>query len=280
MKRILFFAMAFIIGFGCAIQAQQDPDTSKIRIGKKKYTVIVDDDKEIRIISDNEPEIVIGDNHRKHKRQPARKMDGTWQGLEFGLTNFVNADNKMTLPDGADFMQLKLANSWGVNFNFAEKSFGLAWNYFGLVTGLGFEYQRYMLDNDYDLVMTNDGIMGVDSDLDYFKNRLSVCHLTLPLLAEFQIPVTGEAQRIKLSAGVVGGLRIGTRQVQKYMINNDKQKILAKDDFFLRDFRYGFTARVGYGDFALFANYYPQTLFETGKGPEIFPITFGFHFGS
>jgi len=111
------------------------------------------------------------------------------------------------------------------------------------------------------------------------KNRLSIWHLNLPLLVEFQIPVYGEKTRIKLAAGVIGGLRIGSRQVQKYHENGEKQKIKIKDDFYLRDFNYGFTARIGYGDVAVFANYYPQTLFENCKGPEIYPITIGLHFG-
>ncbi|MCD6333387.1 MAG: hypothetical protein J7L89_08950 [Bacteroidales bacterium] len=262
---------------GSALRAQQ-PDTSKIRIGKKQYTVIVDDDKEIRIITDDDANIVVQPKHKKHHR-PVRRMDGTWDGLEFGLTNFMNSNHQLQLPDDGQFLDLKMGNSWGVNFNFAEKSFGLIQNYFGLVTGLSLEYQRYMFSGDFDLVKTQQGITAAQINYDLYKNRLSVCHLVVPLLVEFQIPVYGEHERIKVSAGVVGGLRIGARQVQKYMENDEKQKIKSRDDFYLRDYRYGFTARVGYGDFAIFSTYYPQTLFEDGKGPQVFPVTFGVHFG-
>ena len=59
-----------------------------------------------------------------------------------------------------------------------------------------------------------------------------------------------------------------------------KNKIKDKDDHFnLRDFRYGLTARLAYGDFGFFANYYPQSLFKDNMGPEMFPVTVGIHIG-
>ncbi len=278
MKRLVLFTMAMLIGLGTASFAQ-DPDTSKVRIGNKKYTIIVDDDKEIRIITDEDVTIdapVV--KHKVHKKKK-HKMNGTWDGFEFGIANFVNSDYAMEMPAGADFLTPKMPNSWTLNFNFAEKSLGLIYNYVGVVTGLGFEYTRYMLENDVKLAEVDDMIVGQPVDMDLDKNRFSMTYLNVPLLAEFQVPVYGERNRVRVSGGVIGGVRLGSRQVQKFMDNGEKQKIKAKDPYGLRTFRYGFTARVGYGDFALFANYYPQPLFEDGMGPDIYPVTVGIHIG-
>jgi len=280
MKKIVLLALVAMIGFGLNALAQEEPDTSKIRIGNKKYTVIVDDDKEIRILTDEDSDVIIQDHKKFHRNKPGHRMDGTWDGLEVGLANLSNADYKLELPDNAGFLDYRMNQSWGFNLNFAEKSLGIIGNYVGLVTGLGYEYQQYMLTNDINLVKTEGGITGEALDIDLTKNRFSMSYLTLPLMMEFQIPVSGENHRIKLSAGVVGGLRLGSRQVQKYEASGGKEKIKTKDDFYLRDFRYGFTARAGYGDFTLFATYYPQTLFVNGKGPEVFPVTFGVHLGA
>jgi hypothetical protein len=280
MKKIALLALAGMIGFGINAYAQEDPDTSKIRIGNKKYTVIVDDDKEIRILTDEDTDVVVRERPRFHHRRPARRMDGTWGGFELGLANLSNSDYQLKLPADAGFLDYDMTRSYSFNFNFAEKSLGIIKNYFGLVTGLGFEYQRFMLTENVSLTKTEQGTTGIPTGIDLDKNRFSMCYLTLPLMAEFQIPVYGERHRIKLSAGVVGGMRLGSRQVQKYAENGQKEKIKTKDDFNLRDFRYGFTGRVGYGDVALFATYYPQTLFENGQGPDIFPVTFGLHFGA
>lgn len=278
MKRFTSLALILLFGLGTGVFSQ-DADTSKVRIGKKKYTIIVEDGKEIRIISDENDfdELVI--RERISKKKHHKKMDGTWEGLEFGLTNFVNADYALDLPADAGFMDLDMGRSWGFSLNFAEKSLGLASNYFGIVTGLGLEYNRYMLLNDVKITEVDGMMTGVPVDMDLDKNRLSTTYINLPLMVEIQIPVYGEHKRVILSGGVIGGLRIGSRQVQKYVSNGEKEKIKTKDTFNLRNFRYGFTARVGYGDIALFANYYPQTLFNDGMGPDIYPVTIGIHFG-
>jgi hypothetical protein len=278
MKKIVLLALTGMIGFGLNTWAQEESDTSKIRIGNKKYTVIVDADKDIQILTDEDADVVIREKKHSHAKEPARKMDGTWDGFEFGLATLTNADYKLALPDDGKFLDYNMNQSLGFNFNIAEKSFGIIKNYFGLVTGLGFEYNQYMLSNNINLVKFADGIGTEPIDLPLTKNRFSMWYLNVPLMAEFQIPVYGESHRIKISAGIIGGLRLNARQVQKYELTGEKQKIKTKD-FYLRDFRYGFTGRVGYGDFALFATYYPQTLFETDKGPEVFPLTFGIHFG-
>lgn len=278
MKKIALLASAAIILFGLN-SFGQDPDTSKIRIGNKKYTVIVDNDKEIKILTDSADAVVVEKEHAEKEHKHTRRMDGTWGGFGIGVTNFINTDYKMALPAGAEFMDLKVANSLEFNFNFAEKTLGIIKDYVGITTGLGLQYQNYRFANDFTFTKGDDGIIAGPVDQELYKNRLSVWHLNLPLMAEFQIPVYGENKRIKLAAGIIGGLRIGSRQVQKFMVNDEKQKTKIKDDFYLRDFNYGFTARVGYGDVQIFANYYPQTLFENCKGPEIYPVTIGIHFG-
>jgi hypothetical protein len=279
MKKVVLLATAALALIGLNTYGQES-DTSKIRIGNKKYTVIVDGDKEVRIQTEGDSNVVIRERTIEKEHKHAKKMDGTWGGFELGLANFINTDYRMTLPSGAEFMDLKVANSLDFHFNFAEKSLGIIKNYVGIVTGLGLEYTNYRFTDDFSLVKTDDGIVAEPVDMDLFKNRLGIWHLNLPLMVEFQIPVYGEHNRIKLAGGVIGGLRIGSRQVQKYMVNDEKQKIKIKDDFYLRNFNYGFTARIGYGDVALFANYYPQTLFKNCKGPEIYPVTVGLHFGS
>ena len=90
MKRIGIVLITLIIGIGTSSFAQEK-DTSKIRIGKKSYTIIVDDDDEIRIITDDK----VHESHHVKKKKRLPRMDGTWEGLEFGLANFVDADYQM-----------------------------------------------------------------------------------------------------------------------------------------------------------------------------------------
>jgi hypothetical protein len=61
-----------------------------------------------------------------------------------------------------------------------------------------------------------------------------------------------------------------------YEDRGDKNKDKNRSDFFLSPFRYGYTARAGYGFLKIFANYYNTALFEKGKGPQLYPFTIGF----
>ncbi|MCX6225991.1 MAG: outer membrane beta-barrel protein [Bacteroidia bacterium] len=282
MKKIFLLATAAMVLVGLNSYGQ-DPDTSKIRVGNKKYKVIVDNDKEIKIITEGDSNTIVKERHFGRSHDHGKRMDGTWAGFEMGLTNFINRDFQFKLPDNGTYMDLKVSKSMEFNFNIAEKSLGLIKNYVGIVTGLGFQFRNYRFSENYNL-FKDDNTDKLGHELsafgeDMIKNRLTMWYLTVPLMMEFQIPVYGESTRVKLSAGVVGGLRLGSHQVQKYVVDGDKKRNKVSSDFYLRNFNYCFTARVGYGDMAVFANYYPQTLFENGKGPAIYPVTIGLHFG-
>ena len=87
MKRFTLIALALIFGLGISVYSQE-ADTSKVRIGKKEYTVI----------SDSKVKIYENDDKHNHRT----KMRGTWDGLEFGLTNFMNSDYSLDLPSWKD----------------------------------------------------------------------------------------------------------------------------------------------------------------------------------
>ncbi|MFC2097576.1 outer membrane beta-barrel protein, partial [Bacteroidota bacterium] len=179
----------------------------------------------------------------------------------------------------ADFMDLNTNKSIGFNLNMGEKNFGLVRNYIGIVTGWGLEFNHYSFSDGVTLSnVNNKTIATIDNSIDYKKNRLGTLYLTIPLLMEFQIPVSGEHKRIYVSAGVVGGVRLISRNVQKYKVSGDKVKNKIKDDFNLEGFRYGLTARIGYGDFGAFATYSLTPLFKENRGPELYPFTFGVTF--
>jgi hypothetical protein len=78
------------------------------------------------------------------------------------------------------------------------------------------------------------------------------------------------------SLGLIGGLKIGSHTKVVYEDGGDKNKDKNRSDFFLSPFRYGYTARAGYGFLKVFANYYNTTLFEKNKGPQLHPFTIGF----
>jgi hypothetical protein len=126
---------------------------------------------------------------------------------------------------------------------------------------LGFEFNNYRFDNDI-TIQKVDGIIVEDAtsyvDVNISKTKLATTYFTVPILFELHIPVRNDEFRIV--TGVIGGVKIGSRT-----------KVVYKDD----GFRYGLTARLGFEDVNLFANYYMTTLFEKDKGPELYPFSVG-----
>jgi hypothetical protein len=247
-------------------------DSTKIRIGKKSITII-DEDGNTTVKFPNRNHYDDWDIEYHHK--PTFK--GHWSGLEFGVNGFVDKNQSLTMKNELAWMDLKQARSWNINLNLLQYSIGFGTDKIGLVTGLGFEFNNYHFSNPVSIKMNEEGNTVVDtsySNFDVQKSKLSTTHLTIPLLLEFQIPTGDPGHRIFISGGVIGGLRLGAHTKVVYD-DSGKQKDVNRDDFNLSTFRYGFTARIGYRGLKLFANYYPVSLFEKDKGPQVYPFSVG-----
>jgi len=118
-----------------------------------------------------------------------------------------------------------------------------------------------------------------EENIDYKKNKLTTCFLNVPLIFEFQthkFDQEGEMNKnFHFGVGGTFGYRIGSHTKQVYEINGKTYKPKVYDQFHLSPFRYGLTARVGWGFINLFANYSLSNLFEKNEGPEMYPLMVG-----
>jgi hypothetical protein len=273
-------------------------DTTRIVIGKKEIQ-IVDGDKgtDIKVKdkrSEDKKEIdEFNENNEKDYSKSSSRLSGGfkghWRGLDLGLNNYIGSDKSFTLKPEDDFMNLRTSRSINVNLNLLQQSFGLIGNQFGFVTGLGFEFYNYFFENNNTIEKNSQGVIiskfiyreNDPQQLDPIhldKTKLSMTYLTVPLLLELQFPGhLTNSKRLRVSGGILGGLKL--RSHTKYVYeDNGTQKQKNWDDFNLRSLRYGFTGRVGYRHLNLYVNYYPVTLFEKDKGPELYPIAVGISF--
>ncbi len=248
-------------------------DTVVVRLGKKKMVIVDSKDKTIIEIpeQDKKDEIVT--------YKEVKKFKGHWSGVEFGVNGFMDKNQSMVQSGDIAWLDLKQERSWNTNINFTQYSIGFGTNKAGLVTGLGLEFNDYHFSNPISLKVGN-GVTVVDSsyiDAGYRvdKAKLTMLHLMLPLLLEFQLPM-GEKRkdRLYISAGIIGGVRLGSHTKVVYD-DGTRRKDKNRSDFNISTLRYGLTARMGYKGIRLFANYYPVQLFEKGKGPELYPFAVG-----
>lgn len=241
-------------------------DTVKVRVGRQ--ALVIADGKhgskiELNKLDDKEYESWTG--------RPTR-FKGHWAALEMGVNSFANVDYKgYTNPN---FMDLNQNKSYEVGINFIRYSIGLQKDKknIGLVTGLGLTYNDYRFSNGYTIENENGMVKPVVLDkAGLSKSKLSTSYLTVPLILEFQIPVSGNNKRFYFSGGMIGGLKVGSHT----KVKKDGDKSKNRDDFNINPFRYGATARIGYKGINIFGTYYFSPFFKDGRGPEMFPFTIG-----
>jgi hypothetical protein len=255
-----------IVGNKGILQVIDQPDSTSIRVG----------DKEIRIVEKGgDTNIRIEDVGEEKIKNP--KFRGHWAGVEWGVNNFLDNDLSIARNSTEWYMDLNTGRSWAINVNFAQYSLGFGTSHFGVLTGLGLEFSNYFFDNENSIVEAGDFVMADSLFGNVAKSKLTTTFLRVPLILEVQFPNTIRAKRVFLSAGIVAGLKLGSHTKVVYK-DNGKNKDKKRDDFNINPFRYGLTARLGYGNVSLFGDYYFTPMFVKDKGPELHPFTVGLAF--
>jgi hypothetical protein len=200
---------------------------------------------------------------------------GHWAGIDLGFNTFLNTDYS---GYDSEFMKNNMIRSSTWNLNLLQQSIGLQRNRnnFGLVTGIGLEYQYYRLNDSTTIVRSeNDAV--VPKHFDYGENQRSKLFLfsaTLPVLAEIQIPVNNYRNRIYFSAGMYFTYRIVS--YTKITYRADKMhRLKITDNYALQNFKYGLMFRTGYRWINFYAKYELTPFFKEDKGPELTPFTVG-----
>jgi hypothetical protein len=248
-------------------------DTTSISIANRQILIIDKDGKtDISIYERTER-----DTDRDNRR--SGQFRGNWRGLELGLNNYVNKDFSVSLDPGEDFMELRAARSRNINLNLLQYNLTVSDNNIGFVTGLGFEFNNYRFSDNVSITKENKEIVPVNYDeagIDLDRTRFRAIYLNVPLLFELQTNHNRRSRRAYVSAGVIGGVNIGSSTRVVYKDNSSRGRERVRDDFYLSPFRYGLSFRTGYRSLNLYANYYPTPLFQKGKGPELYPFAVGF----
>jgi hypothetical protein len=147
-------------------------------------------------------------------------------------------------------------------------------NYVALTTGIGFQFNRLMFENNTVLIPFKDSIQTFESGIPYTKNMLKASYITVPLLLQFNTS-KNHGKSFHFAVGGQVAIKLGSRSKQVYDVDGDKKRDIYKSDYNLNPFQYGLTARVGYGKVNVFANYNLSEVFKSGKGPKLYPFQIG-----
>jgi hypothetical protein len=199
-----------------------------------------------------------------------------WAGFGIGVNGWTSGGS-FNLPKSQKYMELDYGKSLNFQLNPLEKDIHIYKNYINLVVGLGFEWSQYQFNNPTTLNADSSytyGVIDTNSTFNYKKNRFKTTFVNVPVLLEFNTSKNPD-RAFHVAFGVIGGYRLGSRTRQ--VLENDGQdlKLVRKDSYNMNPFRVNAHASVGYRNLTLYADYALTPLFENGKGPELYPFTFG-----
>ena len=268
MKKTMLIVMAALFAIG---GVAQEADTSYIHIGDMKLQVIAENDS---TASDFEDESRIGDKNALTY----------WSGIDLGVNMLVDADGSASLNGDEEWLRTSPAKSLHWSFNVFEQKIKLAKNHVGITTGLGFSCNSYGLNDNVKITNVNDSTAGdilnretpdsLGGFTTFTKNKLRATYVRVPVLLEFNTSEDPD-RTFHLAAGVIGGVKISSINKVHYEEDGSKIRKRIANDFNMNQFMLDATVRIGYRDFTLFANYGLTSLFEAGKGPQVYPLTFG-----
>lgn len=258
------------------VESSENSDSVRIRVGNVEIEVYDGEQTRVKVgpgkLEVNEAGKV---DFKKEPKKP--RFNGHWAGFNLGVNGYLTPDNTLDVPSEYSFLDLRYEKSINVHLNLFEQNFNLISNKFGLVTGVGIEWNNYRFGNQVKLDHTTDKIAQVEAqagDREYTKSKLNVRYINIPLLFEFQTNPKSNINSFHIGAGVVGGVRIGSHSKNVYE-NNNRQKEKVRDDFHLNPLKADATVRIGWGKLNLYGNYSILTLFRDNKGPELYPFSVG-----
>jgi hypothetical protein len=222
--------------------------------------------------------VIIIDGEKRKKMKV--NMDGSWDhwaGFSIGVNGLLTADamTKMEKPFG--YMDLNYSRSINIQFNPWEKRFHLYKNYVNVVTGVGFEWRRYMLDHKTTLDPDSSFTWGrIDSTntYSYNKNLFKSTLIQVPLLIEFNTSKKAN-KSFHIAVGAIGQFMISSKTKQILEKDGDEFTKKHRDTYNMMPWSVKAHASIGYSAFTVFAEYNITPLFEKGSGPQVYPFVAG-----
>jgi hypothetical protein len=252
---------------------QASMDSIKVKIGNMKIVIL--DDKntaqkgEKRVIIDER--VIINDERGEEMMMDdcenclTKSNHPVWSGFGINANGFINTQGKLATGSELGFLELDPARSIGLQWNFLNKRFPIIKEYLGVTTGLGLQWNRYALKGNYDISSVNDTIYGtLNTSVNYTKNTLSSLYLQAPLLLQINTN-KNQSESWTLSAGIVGGIRLGGMHKTKWETNGNDKKDKTKDDFNFNPFQASLMAMVGYNNWNLYMTYNLTDVFNEGS---------------
>ena len=269
-------------GFACLLitlgtfssLAQVVPDTTNITIGDKTI-IVIDANPSLKTEQPSAENTVAPE-----KPDSELKNELThFAGIDFGFCQLMDSNGSLTRDSATQWLSLNNSRSLTWRFNLLERKFRIYHDYVGMYTGFAIAFNSYGLANNVDVMADKaenaPHAAWVDPQTrNYYKNKIRNTVLQVPLMLEFNSRKEIK-KNFNLAFGAIGGWVTSTITKQKWENEFGKYTNRRKEDFEITTFTLDLSARVGYKKTALFVSYGLTPLFNSNKGPVVYPIVFG-----
>lgn len=225
-------------------------DSSSFSIGDVTISFDFDDDE----MSD--------DDHKEFKGFGSY-YDPRISMFSMGVNSLYNVDYSGYNTD-VQFLDVREQVSYEVGLILCDAGFKMT-EWMGLGFGIGFTWNNYKFEHPY--TFRSDSTFKVQPILiegNVDKTKLTTVFIDIPMMLEFNIN-----NDFIVSAGVIGGVNIGSHTKVKVDGNKSKNKVGLN----IQPFRYGYSAMIGTDDLTIKGTYYASELFEKGEGPAANPFS-------
>lgn len=297
MKKIFMLLAISIVAFGTQAQEKKAEEKKRVEIEIPEIPEVgeIEGNVELKIdtvktkkgnkvvfISEDDDEVTLFESKSGKTRVSfyGENRNRVWAGFEFGFTGLSYDKNFDTdVPDNLKHFEVQVEKSINWSLNLVEFDVRLIDEYVKFSTGMGYQARNFSFSNNYRLGKDlNDSIVGIEeTNYDLKKNRFRVGYLRVPVLLQFNTNKNPK-KSFRLSAGVVGGLKLFQTYRTKYFQRGHKVKTAVNGGWNANAFTAEMRGTIGYGPINIYATYSLTPLFKDGKGPELYPYTIGLNF--
>ncbi len=218
------------------------------------------------------------------------RFRGHWMGLEFGYNYYHTAHGGLGTvwpenPNGYENLQLNYGKSGSFAWNVFQVSVGFNSVHWGLVTGMGFQWDNYRFDEAATVPMRENGNVAFHpyaggDERHYIKSKMGVSYFRIPVLFEYNHAERCGRSSFHVSLGAIPAVKMMAWAKQKYeAADGRRHKDKSKGDLYINPFKVDVVASVGWGPLSVYFSYTPTRLFLKNKAVDLTPFGFGIWLG-
>lgn len=161
-----------------------------------------------------------------------------------------------------------------INYDFPIKK-----SNFSFSAGIGIGVSNVFL-KDQEVRLTDTGVAAsritfVPEATDYKKYKITTAYVEAPFELRYFGNKENRNKGFKAAVGMRAGLLVGAKAKANTSVDGNKVVEKTNTRRYFEKWRFGATARIGWGNLSLFGAYNFNHLFKDGSGPEVTPYSVG-----